>query len=128
MSDIRLANLSLIPGLSRSGIEMACNTILVDEEFRTNDPDIYAVGSFVKMTTPVNYQHTYTSAEEMAAKVGYCHIDQLHSSLSNHFSSPSHLSCCTTWACGLMDQNLSTATRSLRSIRACCHWATSSPR
>lgn len=48
---------------------MDCNTILVNQEFRTNDPDIYAVGSFVKITTPINYQHTYTSAQETAAKV-----------------------------------------------------------
>lgn len=65
--------LSFIAGLFRSGISLDCNTILVNQEFRTNDPDIYAVGSFVKITTPINYQHTYTSAEETAAKVGCSH-------------------------------------------------------
>lgn len=59
---------------------MQCNNsaaILVNENFRTNDPDIYAVGNYIKITDYINYQQKNTSAKETAAKVSY-HTDVLH--------------------------------------------------
>ncbi|KAH8407517.1 hypothetical protein KR222_004808, partial [Zaprionus bogoriensis] len=53
----------------KSGILMENDCILVDEEFRTNDPDIYAVGEYIKISKPVNYQYNYVSSREAAAKL-----------------------------------------------------------
>ncbi|SPP72843.1 cilia- and flagella-associated protein 61 [Drosophila guanche] len=55
--------------LKRCGIEMRKNKILVDEQFQTNDPNIYAVGKFIRMTGAPNYQYKYTSERELGRKL-----------------------------------------------------------
>jgi len=66
-TDYISSNTSL--GLRASKIEFDGNEILVDEHYRTNDPDIYAFGSFVKIRKTPNYQYRFVSERELARKV-----------------------------------------------------------
>jgi len=66
-TDYITSNISL--GLRAAKIEFEGNEILVDEHYRTNDPDIYAFGSFVKIRKTPNYQYRFVSERELARKV-----------------------------------------------------------
>ncbi|XP_034480066.1 cilia- and flagella-associated protein 61 [Drosophila innubila] len=52
-----------------SCIDLNDNRILVNKNFQTNDPDIYAVGNFIEFNEPVNYQYRFTSEMETAQKL-----------------------------------------------------------
>lgn len=56
-------------GLENAGIELDGNQILVNERYQTNDPDVYAAGSFIKMRITPNYQYKFVSERELARKV-----------------------------------------------------------
>ncbi|KMY95857.1 cilia- and flagella-associated protein 61 isoform X2 [Drosophila simulans] len=55
--------------LENSGIELDGNEILVNERYQTNDPDVYAAGSFIKMRITPNYQYKFVSERELARKI-----------------------------------------------------------
>jgi len=55
----------------REPAQWAVRQILVDENFCTNDPNVYAAGKNVAIMWQVFYQYTYTSELEMAEKVSY---------------------------------------------------------
>ncbi|XP_017077747.1 cilia- and flagella-associated protein 61 isoform X2 [Drosophila eugracilis] len=55
--------------LKAADIKMDGNDILVDQKYRTNDPNIYAVGKFIKMHHKPNYQYKFVSQREIARKV-----------------------------------------------------------
>ncbi|KAM8711239.1 hypothetical protein ACLKA7_000387 [Drosophila subpalustris] len=52
-----------------SCIDMNDNRILVNKNFQTNDPDIYAVGKFIEFNEPVNHQYRFVSEMETAQKL-----------------------------------------------------------
>jgi len=58
-----------LTGLIESRIELKENRILVNQQFQTNDPDIYAVGKYIEFKEPVNHQYRFTSEMETAQKV-----------------------------------------------------------
>ncbi|XP_030387028.1 cilia- and flagella-associated protein 61 [Scaptodrosophila lebanonensis] len=66
------------PWIVASDIEMHNGCIVVDENFRTNDPNIYAVGRHIEIRGKPNYQYKYTSERETARKLmqilklGFC--------------------------------------------------------
>lgn len=43
--------------------------MLVDENFRTSDPNIYAVGNCTRLRNKRNHQYVHVAKEEKAAKV-----------------------------------------------------------
>ncbi|XP_032572075.1 cilia- and flagella-associated protein 61 [Drosophila sechellia] len=55
--------------IENSGIELDGNEILVNERYQTNDPDVYAAGSFIKMRITPNYQYKFVSERELARKI-----------------------------------------------------------
>ncbi|XP_052841054.1 cilia- and flagella-associated protein 61 isoform X2 [Drosophila gunungcola] len=60
--------------LKAANINLDNNEILVNERYQTNDPNIYAAGSFIKMRPKPNYQYRYVSSREMARKILH-HLD-----------------------------------------------------
>lgn len=48
---------------------MKDDMIVVNKNFQTNDPHIYAAGRFIKMIDNINHQYQYTNAMETAKKV-----------------------------------------------------------
>ncbi|KAH8370674.1 hypothetical protein KR093_004626 [Drosophila rubida] len=55
--------------LISSDINLKNNRILVNKNFQTNDPDIYAAGKFIEMNEFVNHQYRFVSEMETAEKV-----------------------------------------------------------
>ncbi|XP_050743585.1 cilia- and flagella-associated protein 61 isoform X2 [Drosophila biarmipes] len=55
--------------LRSAKIEFEGNEILVDEQYRTNDPNIYAFGSFVRIRKTPNYQYRFVSERELSRKI-----------------------------------------------------------
>lgn len=55
--------------LHKSGVGIKDRQILVDLDFCTNDPNIFAAGKNVVIKEKVFYQYTHTSELEMAEKV-----------------------------------------------------------
>lgn len=55
--------------LKKSKIVMKDDMIVVNKNFQTNDPHIYAAGRFIKMIDNINHQYQYTNAMETAKKV-----------------------------------------------------------
>ncbi|XP_001360498.2 cilia- and flagella-associated protein 61 isoform X1 [Drosophila pseudoobscura] len=55
--------------LKQCGIQLRKDDILVNEDFQTNDPNIYAVGKFIQMKGAPNYQYKYTSERELGRKL-----------------------------------------------------------
>ncbi|KAH8402349.1 hypothetical protein KR009_011514 [Drosophila setifemur] len=55
--------------LQDANIELDGDDIVVNDCYRTNDPNIYAAGSFVQIKPEPNYQYQCTSEREIAAKV-----------------------------------------------------------
>ncbi|XP_022231899.2 LOW QUALITY PROTEIN: cilia- and flagella-associated protein 61 [Drosophila obscura] len=54
-----------------SGIELANKKIIVNEEYCTNDPNIYAIGQYIAMLPSPNYQYTHTNPQECAEKLAF---------------------------------------------------------
>ncbi|ALC42280.1 CG30275, partial [Drosophila busckii] len=59
--------------LTDSDIKLNNRKVQVDKNFRTNDPDIYAVGKFIEIVgePALNHQYKYTSERETASKLMY---------------------------------------------------------
>ncbi|XP_062128764.1 cilia- and flagella-associated protein 61 [Drosophila sulfurigaster albostrigata] len=75
--------------LIRSNIRVENREILVDENFCTNDPNIYAAGKNVAIIWKVFYQYTYTSEIEMAEKlIDILELTQETSKRETRFSKP----------------------------------------
>lgn len=55
--------------LKESKVSINDRKILVNENFCTDDPNIFAAGKNVTISTPVFYQYANTSELEMAEKV-----------------------------------------------------------
>ncbi|EDW02631.1 cilia- and flagella-associated protein 61 [Drosophila grimshawi] len=64
--------------LMESEITLSGSKILVNKEFQTNDPDIYAAGTFIEIKDYLNHQYQYVSERETAIKL--MHILKLNAS------------------------------------------------
>lgn len=71
--------------LLNSDINMKNRKILVDEDYCTNDPNIYAAGKHVTFLWDSFYQYIYTSECEMAQKVSDSWPLHASSRISKHF-------------------------------------------
>ncbi|XP_030555401.1 cilia- and flagella-associated protein 61 isoform X1 [Drosophila novamexicana] len=55
--------------LKASEIKLRGRHILVNKNFQTNDPDIYAVGKHIEIDESINHQYQYTNEKETAIKL-----------------------------------------------------------
>lgn len=53
----------------KSGININMGSVLVDEHFQTNLPNVYATGKFIAHRERPNHQYIYVSPMELAQKV-----------------------------------------------------------
>lgn len=59
----------LFPVFKASGIHIAHESVVVDENFQTNVPNVYALGKFIKLSKEPNHQYIYVDPMELAQKV-----------------------------------------------------------
>ncbi|XP_001360499.4 cilia- and flagella-associated protein 61 isoform X1 [Drosophila pseudoobscura] len=57
--------------LLASGIELSNKKIIVNNDYCTNDPNIYAIGQYITMVPSPNYQYTHTNPQECAEKLAF---------------------------------------------------------
>nr|XP_044251728.1 cilia- and flagella-associated protein 61 isoform X1 [Drosophila takahashii] len=74
--------------LRAANIELDGNDILVNEQYQTNDPDIYAVGTFVKIRRTPNYQYRFVSERELARKMLHYLGIVIQKDFEDRFSEP----------------------------------------
>uniref|UniRef100_W8BNN2 Uncharacterized protein C20orf26 n=1 Tax=Ceratitis capitata TaxID=7213 RepID=W8BNN2_CERCA len=55
--------------MENTGIEMEGLSVLIDEEFRTSDPYIFAVGNCTRLRTEPNHQYKHVAKDEIAMKL-----------------------------------------------------------
>ncbi|XP_017959932.1 cilia- and flagella-associated protein 61 [Drosophila navojoa] len=58
-----------VHSLKKSKITVKDGLVVVNKNFQTNDPNIYAAGRFIKMVDNINHQYQYTNAMETAKKL-----------------------------------------------------------
>ncbi|BFG06398.1 cilia- and flagella-associated protein 61 [Drosophila madeirensis] len=54
-----------------AGIALENRKIIVNADFCTNDPNIYAIGQYITMDPSPNYQYTHTNPQECAEKLAF---------------------------------------------------------
>ncbi|XP_018803936.1 PREDICTED: cilia- and flagella-associated protein 61-like [Bactrocera latifrons] len=64
-----LISAELVDLLESTGIEMEDSLVLVDDNFRTSDANIYAVGNCTRLRNKRNHQYVHVAKEEKAAKL-----------------------------------------------------------
>ncbi|XP_036344487.1 cilia- and flagella-associated protein 61-like, partial [Rhagoletis pomonella] len=55
--------------MENAGIEMRDSRILIDEHFRTSDPNIFVVGNCTRLRVTPNHQYKHCAKDEIAAKL-----------------------------------------------------------
>ncbi|XP_065369067.1 cilia- and flagella-associated protein 61-like [Calliphora vicina] len=59
----------LLEIFKNADIDTDHNFVLVNENYQTSEPNIYAMGNFIKHTTEPNHQYRFVSTEEAAEKI-----------------------------------------------------------
>uniref|UniRef100_A0A1A9X2Z7 Uncharacterized protein n=1 Tax=Glossina brevipalpis TaxID=37001 RepID=A0A1A9X2Z7_9MUSC len=55
--------------LEASGLDMDSGQVLVNDQFQTSDPSVYALGKFIKHTVPPNHQYIFINPKEAVTKL-----------------------------------------------------------